>query len=127
MVLQLSCLSYIYFADKVIKCKYDQDDLCHLDIIYLFFFTLEHILLFVYPCFRAASILEARKTLIHKVSLKHDWEPDVRSKFLQFMKIQRCGFVLSLVCIRIEFGFNIAYISIFLAFIGIVIKLFSVT
>ena len=81
---------------------------------------------FMYPCFRAATILEARNTLIHKVSLQ-PWEPGVKSRFLQFMKERRCGFVLSLVCVRLEFGFNVAYLSIFFGFIGIVIKVFSLT
>ena len=118
-------MSIAYFVDTIIDCKHNYDK-CYLIILYVFLFTLEHIVLFLYPCFRAASILEARNTLIHKVS-KQNWSPDIKSKFLQFMKEQKCGFVLSLVCIRVEFGFNVAYISIFLMFIGIVIKVFSLT
>ena len=118
-------MSIAYFVDTIIDCKHNYDK-CYLNILYVFLFTLEHIVLFLYPCFRAASILEARNTLIHKVS-KQNWPPDIKSKFLQFMKEQKCGFVLSLVCIRVEFGFNVAYISIFFGFIGIVIKVFSLT
>ena len=118
-------MSIVYLVDTVIDYKQDFEK-NYLIILYVFLFTLEHIVLFIYPCFRAASILEARKTLMHKVSLQH-WSSDIKSQFLQFMKEQRCGFVLSLVCIRVEFGFNIAYISIFLGFIGIVIKVFSLT
>lgn len=116
-------MSIVYLVDTIID--YEKDfKRRYLVILYVFLFTLEHIVLFAYPCFRAASILEARKTLIHKVSLQ-DWSSDVKLKFLQFMKEQRCGFVLSFVCVRVEFGFNVAYISIFFAFVGLVIKVFS--
>ena len=118
-------MSIAYFVDTLIDYKktFQRD---YLVVLYVLLFTLEHTVLFMYPCFRAATILEARNTLIHKVSLQ-PWEPSVKSRFLQFMKEQRCGFVLSLVCVRLEFGFNVAYLSIFFGFIGIVIKVFSLT
>ena len=109
-------LSIAYFVDTVIDYKktFQRD---YLVVLYVLLFTLEQAVLFMYPCFRAATILEARNTLIHKVSLQ-PLEPGVKSRFLQFMKEQRCGFVLSLVCVRLEFGFNVAYLSIFFGFIG---------
>ena len=115
-------MSIAYFIETVIITNGHR----YLSIIYVFLFTLEHLVLFLYPCFRAASILEARNTLIHKVSLQ-SWPTAVKSPFIQFMKEQKCGFIMSLVCIRVEFGFNIAYISIFIGFLGIILKFFSLT
>ena len=40
---------------------------------YIFLFMLEHIILFLYPCFRAAQITKARVSLIKKVS-RHSWK-----------------------------------------------------
>ena len=120
-------MSVAYLVDTVIEYKkHFTHDYHYLIILYVLLFTLEHTVLFMYPCFRAASILEARNTLIYRVS-KEQWPPVIKSRFLQFMKEQRCGFVLSLLCVRIEFGFNIAYISIFIGIIGIVVRVISVT
>ena len=122
-------MSIAYFAETIIEHIYSTYEhncwhsrMCNLSIIYIFLFTLEHIVLFLYPCFRAASILDARNTLIHKVS-RQRWPADVKFKFLQFMKEQKCGFILSLLCAKVEFGFNIAYISVFVGLLGIIIKL----
>ena len=120
-------MSVAYLVDTVIEYKQHFTQNYHyLIILYVLLFTLEHTVLFMYPCFRAASILEARNTLIYRVT-KQQWPPVIKSRFLQFMKEQRCGFVLSLLCVRIEFGFNIAYISIFIGIIGIVVRVISVT
>ena len=113
-------MSIAYFVETVVTHSYP-----YLTFIYIFLFTLEHLVLFLYPCFRAASILEARNTLIHRVSLIKTWPTAIKSPFLQFMKEQKCGFIMSLVCIRVEFGFNVAYISIFIGFLGIVFRFFS--
>ena len=118
-------MSIAYFAETMIMLIYNKQVTNHrISVIYVSLFTLEHVVLFLYPCFRAASILEARKALIHRVSLE-TWPPDIKSHFLQFMKEQRCGFVLSCLCVQVEFGFNIAYISIFVGFFGIALRVFS--
>ena len=95
---------------------------CTLRITYVYLFTLEHTVLFLYPCFRAASILSARNTLIRNICNKDINIPGEKFVFIQYMKKRKCGFLLSIFCARIEFGFNVAYISIFLGLLGIVIK-----
>ena len=92
---------------------------CVLWISHVFLLTLEHTVLFLYPCFRAASILTARKSLIRRICRKDINIPGEKIVFVQYMKERRCGFVLSVFCARIEFDFNVAYISIFL---GVVVK-----
>ena len=101
------------------------DSACRWGIAFIFAFTLEHTVLFLYPCFRAASILAARNSLIKRVctdDIPH-MPTKLKAVFVQYMKERKCGFELSIFCARIEFGFNIAYISIFLGLIGIIIKL----
>ena len=101
------------------------DSVCRWCIGYIFLFTLEHTVLFLYPCFRAASILAARNSLIKRVCIYDipNLPTKLKAVFVQYMKERKCGFELSILCARIEFGFSIAYISIFLGLIGIVIKL----
>ena len=123
-------LSVAYLVETVIDRLYgflrdSCDTICNLSILYLFLLTLEHIVLFLYPCFRAASILDARNSVIKKVCIEDITGISTKLKlvFVQYMKERKCGFVLSIFCAHIEFGFNIAYISIFLGLLGIVIKL----
>lgn len=106
------------------ECAKGHNKLCSVILLYIFLFTAEHCILFLYPCFRAASILSARESLIKKVSReKWSYIPDsVKYNFLQYMKEQKCGFKLSILCATIEFGFSIAYISIFVGLLGIIIK-----
>ena len=123
-------LSIAFLAEIIVHKLYGGrgsqcNSVCDWVIGYLFLFTLEHTVLFLYPCFRAASILAARNSLIKRVC--NEDIPNIPTKlkavFVQYMKERKCGFELSILCARIEFGFNIAYISIFLGLLGIVIKL----
>lgn len=123
-------VSLAYLAETIINWlygywHYDCTKVCHQSITYIFLFSLEHTALFLYPCFRAASILSARNSLIEKVCNKNfgNISPERRFAFGQYMKERKCGFVLSIFCAYIEFGFNIAYFSIFIGFLGIIIKL----
>ena len=123
-------LSIAFLAEIIVHKLYGGDDsqcnsLCYWGIGYIFVFTLEHTVLFLYPCFRAASILAARNSLIKRVCNKNiqNMPTKLKAVFVQYMKERKCGFELSILCARIEFGFNIAYISIFLGLLGIVIKL----
>ena len=120
-------ITIAYLAETIIQrlyghyCKCDDD--CKFFIFYVFLLALEHVLLFLYPCFRAASILEARTKLIEDISNENSLDHSDKYNFLQYMKKQRCGFTLSIFCARIEFGFNLAYISLFIGVLGLVIKL----
>ena len=120
-------LSLAYLAETIMNWlygywHYECTRTCHLSI---FLFSLENTALFLYPCFRAASILSAQNSLIKKVCNKEieNITQEKKFAFAQYMKERKCGFVLSIFCAHIEFGFNIAYISIFIGFLGIIIKL----
>ena len=123
-------VSLAYLAETIINWlygywHYECTRICHLSIAYIFLFSLENTALFLYPCFRAASILSARNSLIKNVCNKEmeNITQEKKFAFAQYMKERKCGFVLSIFCAHIEFGFNIAYISIFIGFLGIIIKL----
>ena len=123
-------LSIAFLAEILVQKLYggpgsQYNSLCGWAIGYVFLLTIENTVLFFYPCFHAASILAARNSLIKRVCI--DDIPNMPTKlkavFLQYMKERKCGFELSILCARVEFGFNIAYISIFLGLLGILIKL----
>ena len=120
-------ITMAYLAETIIQRMYGEFCHCRSEckffILYVFLLTIEHLFLFLYPCFRAASILEARRKLIKDVSREERLDYRIKYHFLNFMEKQRCGFVLSIFCARIEFGFNLAYLSLFIGLLGVIIKL----
>ena len=118
-------LSIGFLVEIILHKRNGCGSVCMWGIGYLFLFTLEHTILFLYPCFRAASIKAARNSLIKRVCNENieNMPTKLKAVFVQYMKERKCGFKLSIFCASIEFGFNIAYISIFLGLIGIVLKL----
>ena len=120
--------SLAYLAETITERLYGAlrhcDTTCDMTIVFIFLFTLVNIVLFLYPCFRAASILDTRNSLIKKFCNESNGNLSMEQKliFVEYMKQRKCGFILTIFCTRIEFGFNIAYISIFLGLLSIVIK-----
>ena len=91
-------------------------------------FTLSHCLLFLYPCFKAATVTLSRETMIKKVS-KHLQNPDrgtIEQIFIQYLKNKKYGFRISFFCARLRFSFNVAYISIFIGLLGVLTKITGV-
>ena len=90
-------------------------------------FTLAHCFLFLYPCFKAAAVTLSRERLIKKVNenitckLSHER----KQLFIQYLKNKKYGFRISF-CARLRFSFNIAYISIFIGLLGVLLKVTSV-
>ena len=92
-------------------------------------FTLSHCLLFLYPCFKAATVTLSRETMIKKVG-KHLQKVDNSGKieqiFIQYLKNKKYGFRISFFCARLRFSFNVAYISIFIGLLGVLTKITGV-
>ena len=92
-------------------------------------FTLSHCLLFLYPCFKAATVTLSRETMIKKVS-KHLQNAHNRGTieqiFIQYLKNKKYGFRISFFCARLRFSFNVAYISIFIGLLGVLSKITGV-
>ena len=92
-------------------------------------FTLQHCFLFLYPCFKAAAVTVSREKLIKKVNaLRQERQLNHEDKqfFIQYLKNKKFGFRISFFCARLRFGFNIAYISIFIGLLGVLLKLTGV-
>ena len=98
---------------------------CRLNLSYSFLFAVEHCILFLYPCFRAASVTTAYLSMIKKVS-KAEWGKislDDKEKFISYLKLQDCTFKISILCAKLSFGFQVAYFSIFVGLFGIILKI----
>ena len=91
-------------------------------------FTLSHCFLFLYPCFKAAAVTVSREKLIKKVnaSTKCKLSHERKLIFIQYLKNKKYGFRISFFCARLRFSFNIAYISIFIGLLGVLLKVTSV-
>lgn len=87
--------------DADIKCHGETRLSCRLKLAYVFLFAIDHCILFLYPCFRAASVTTAYTAMIKKVSNDH-WvniSADNKEKFLNYLKIQDCTFWISVACV----------------------------
>ena len=127
-------MSISYFAEAIIeelygythkKCFSTHNTPCILDLVYIGLFMLEHCVLFLYPCFRAASVSTIRSRLIEKVS-RAQWNHiplHEKESFCMYLKDQKCEFTISVLCAKIPFGFNLAFISIFFGVFGVILKL----
>ena len=127
-------MSISYFAEAIIeelyghthkKCFSMHNTPCVLDLVYIGLFMLEHCVLFLYPCFRAASVSAVRSTLIGKVS-RAQWNNiplQEKESFCAYLKDQKCEFTISILCAEIPFGYNLAFISIFFGVFGVILKL----
>ena len=91
-------------------------------------FTLQHCFLFLYPCFKAAAVTVGREKLIKKVNAYQDpkLNPQNKQFLIQYLKNKKFGFRISFFCARLRFGFNVAYISIFIGLLGVLLKLTGV-
>ena len=106
-------------------CQHEKSSHCRLILVYILLFSLHHCALFLYPCFRAASVTAARFSLIKKVSKSH-W-PHVKlaekQAFLQYLKDENSTFKVSILCANLSFGFELAYLSIFFGLMSVVLKI----
>ena len=115
-------IQYVYSPHEV---SWVHDPGKRLSMIYIVLSTLEHAFLFTYPCFRAAQITSSRENLIKRFS-NYPWKhipSSVQSYFIEYLKTQNFGFKIVFLCLKITFGFNLAFVSIFVGGFGIILKL----
>ena len=87
---------------------------------YVFFYTVVHAYLFLYPCFRAAAIGAAHAKFISTISNKQ-WTNiplSIQTSFVQYLISENFAFQVPLFCASIAFGFNWVYVSFFIAVLG---------
>ena len=110
-------------ADR--QCHGEHTMACRLRLSYAFLFAINHCILFLYPCFRAASVTTAYTSMIKRVS-RAEWgnvSLDDKENFISYLKLQDCTFKVSILCAKLSFGFYIAYFSIFVGIFGVILKL----
>ena len=100
------------------------------EIGFLFMYSLMQCFFLFYPCIRAASVTRTRQRVIRNISEKAKDEysnipSEVLNDFIDSMKRRRFSFRLRILCARIPFNMNIAYLSIAFGFVGVVVSLIT--
>ena len=100
------------------------------EIGFLFMYSLMQCFFLFYPCLRAASVTRTRQRVIRIISekAKDDYSnipPGVLNEFIESMKRRKFSFRLRILCARIPFNMNIAYLSIAFGFVGVVVSLIT--
>ena len=95
-----------------------------LEIIFLVLFTSSNSLLFLYPCLRAGSITKSREKLIDDISSTYykNIPDNVKNQYVKYLKAQQFCFRLNILCANIPFSVNIAYISICIGLLGVLVS-----
>ena len=111
-----------YLDEKQIRI-YALNHCERINLSYIGIFTVQYSLLFLYPCLRAASIAVAREKLIQKVMNRH-WENislSEKEHFIHYLEMQKFSFRVSIFCMHIPVGFNMAYFSLFITVLGVIL------
>ena len=99
------------------------------EIILLVFLSVSNVLMFIYPCLRAASITRARKKFIQDIIKEYGHSTTnkevVAGPYVKHLKSRKFGFHLNAICTSIPFSLNIAYVSICVGAFGIVLSILT--
>ena len=85
---------------KKSHCQGEHYLMCRLKLAYNFLFSSSHCILFLYPCFRAASVTVSRYKIIRMIS-RANWNRvpmEQNQAFLQYMELEDCSFKVSILC-----------------------------
>ena len=126
-------LSVAYVIQHIVRdmysknspCQGEHNTMCRLSLAYNILFSISHCILFLYPCFRAASVTASRYKIIRIIS-RANWNRvpiEQKQAFLQYMELEDCTFKVSILCATVTFGFNLAYFSIFAGIMTVILKL----
>ena len=100
------------------------------EIGFLFIYSILECFFLLHPCLRAASVTRTRQRVIRNISDRaskeyKDIPEKVMQEFIESMKRRKFSFRLRILCARIPFNLNIAYISIAFAFVGVIVALIT--
>ena len=95
-------------------------DFFSLELIFLALFAFSNSFFFLYPCIRAAGVTESRNKAIR--DMNNSAKNSKQRAFVNYLKEQNFGFRLNILCAHVKFDLNIAYISIFIGLLGVLIK-----
>ena len=125
-----SFLSIALLNDTLQHYIYSTLAFSKVELIVIALFTLQHCFLFLYPCFKAAAVTVGREKLIKKVNAHlvdgHPLTLERKQVYIQHLRNMKFGFRISFFCARLRFGFNVAYISIFIGLLGVLLRLTGV-
>ena len=101
------------------------------EIGFLFMYSVLHWFFLLHPCLRAASVTRTRRRVIRRISEKANNEynaipKEVMEEFIESMKRRKFSFRLRILCARIPFNLNIAYLSIVFGFVSVIVTLITV-
>uniref|UniRef100_A0A1X7ULG6 Uncharacterized protein n=1 Tax=Amphimedon queenslandica TaxID=400682 RepID=A0A1X7ULG6_AMPQE len=85
--------------------------------------SFSNVLMFIYPCFQAASITRARKKYIRDLTKKYAKtdKKEIVDSYVKYLQSREFGFRLYVGCTHIPFNLNVAYTSILIGAFGIVL------
>ena len=92
------------------------------ELIFIALFAASNSFFFLYPCIRAAGVTESRKILIGDINKCICNLKSEERAFVNYLKDQNFCFRLNILCAHVAFDLNIAYISIFIGLLGVLIK-----
>ena len=99
------------------------------EIGFLFIYSVLECFFLLHPCLRAASVTRTRQRLIRNISDKASKEykaiGDILPEFIESMKRRKFSFRLRILCARIPFNLNIAYLSIAFGFVSVIVTLIT--
>ena len=88
-------------------------------------YSLQSFILLIYPCLKGFTIDPARRRLIGQIAKGH-WvyvNEDVRRQFVEYMKDQFCGLMLSIGGAKVPLVLNLSHVAIFIGVAGMILKL----
>ena len=92
------------------------------ELVFITLFAASNSFFFLYPCIRAAGVTESRKILIGDINKCINNLNANERAFVNYLKDQNFCFRLNILCAHVAFDLNIAYISIFIGLLGVLIK-----
>ena len=89
--------------------------------------SFSNVLMFIYPCFQAASITRARKKYIRYLTKKYakSDQKELVDSYVKYLQSRDFGFRLNVGCTHIPFNLNVAYTSILIGAFGIVLSVLT--
>ena len=101
---------------------FSDEEMCLLAIL-----SFSNVLMFIYPCFQAASITRARKKYIRYLSKEYAKtdQKELVDSYVKYLQSRDFGFRLYVGCTHIPFNLNVAYTSILIGAFGIVLSVLT--
>ena len=105
------------------SCYEEKGTKCWLELTYHIIYAIGHSILFIYPCFRAATLSKERTKLICKIVKEKSMAVSKRQALVQYLQVRDCSFKVNFLCATATFGANVAYFSIFAGIMSVAMRI----